>query len=94
MKKVKLMLLSLSILAVVAGALAFKVNTGVQICTAAVKTDGTCPAFCPSPRFLADTPPTQFICTAPTIVGGINACQTDATHTTACNVNSVLSALE
>ena len=52
MKKVKLMLLSLSILAVVGGALAFTAKkSGTLYCTAdTILVDGvtTCPEFCPT----------------------------------------------
>lgn len=49
MKKVRIMLMSLLLLAVVGGALAFKVKFDVEYCTAAA-TNGTCPSgkLCPN----------------------------------------------
>jgi hypothetical protein len=46
MKRVKLMLLSLTVLAVVGGALAFNVRGAINYCTAKPDTNGNCPATC------------------------------------------------
>jgi hypothetical protein len=48
MKKLKYMLLSLALIAVVGGALAFKAKFSTTYCTAPVNTDGSCPAACPA----------------------------------------------
>jgi hypothetical protein len=64
MKKVKLMLLSLSILAVVGGALAFTAKTGQKFCTA--KYTNACPQKCPTPAQLKDGSSSDFVCTTPT----------------------------
>jgi hypothetical protein len=93
MKKVKLMLMSLSVLAVVGGALAFSAKTGAKICTVDVNSDGSCPQFCASLRQKSTTNAT-FICTAPTIVNGIDLCHTAADQTAVCGAASVSQGLE
>lgn len=68
------MLLSLSILVVVGGALAFKANSGTLYCTAhTVLIDGiiTCPDFCNTQGRLMQGPPSDNICT--TTTSGITA---------------------
>lgn len=72
MKKVKLMLLSLSILAVVGGALAFTVKSGDQFCTAPAAINSNCPSLnCPD---LAQTAPAEqeddYLCTTTSFNGG------------------------
>lgn len=95
MKKVKLMLLSLSIFAVVGGALAFTVKDLDRVCTAKVNSNGSCPQFCPTPKNLATLNPTgAFVCTAPTVIGGIDECHTVATQTAQCVAASIQSTVE
>jgi hypothetical protein len=66
MKKVKLMLVSLSVLAVVGAALAFKAKDTGEFCTAPLNQDGkTCPQNCPNDRFLT-LGQGDFICTQTT----------------------------
>jgi len=68
MKKVKLMLVSLSVLAVVGGALAFTSNTsksGSLFCTIDYVSGGL-PAFCPTPARLKNPVGSELIATAPT----------------------------
>jgi hypothetical protein len=70
MKKVKLMLLSLSVLAVVSGALAFKVKQGQQFCVAAASST-SCPVNCPNLLAITDpVSPNDFICTAQSVDNG------------------------
>jgi hypothetical protein len=68
MKKVKLMLLSLSVLAVVAGALAFTAKGNLKFCTAAIEGSSPfCNKACPTyVTTLTTVAPNTFICTAPT----------------------------
>lgn len=74
MKKIKLMLLSLSILAVVGGALAFTAKEGTFYCTA-LPEDGICPQDCPvSASIKAPVLATDFVCTTPTITNGLDNC--------------------
>jgi hypothetical protein len=64
MKKVKLMLLSLSVLAVVGGALAFTAKTGSKFCVVPTTSSSLCPANCPN--YISITDPiksTDFVCT-------------------------------
>jgi hypothetical protein len=78
MKKVKLMLLSFSVLSVVAGALAFKARTGLDYCTAPTKSTNpstACAKKCPTRHTnLKEDNTATFICTAPT-TGSITPCQ-------------------
>lgn len=78
MKKVKLMLLSLSILAVVGGALAFAAKTGIQFCIAPTILDSngniTCPSFCPNLGKLKSGPVTSNVCTTITSGDPENPC--------------------
>jgi hypothetical protein len=69
MKRIKLMLLSLSILAVVGGALAFTVKTSPLYCTAntvLVNNVTTCPVFCPDEGKIQIGAGTDYICTTTT----------------------------
>jgi hypothetical protein len=77
MKKVKLMLLSLSILAVVGGALAFTAKTGPLYCTAnTVLVNGvtTCPDFCHTEGKIQAGVGTDNICTTTTSADPDNPC--------------------
>lgn len=74
MKKVKLMLLSLSILAVVGGALAFTAKTGTTYCTADVDSNGNCPAICPLPGKLSPVITTKFVCTTTSVGTAADPC--------------------
>jgi hypothetical protein len=67
MKRVKLMLLSLSVLAVVGAALAFNVKQGQFFCTAPTLSGGSCAQACPNRAQLTETVPGNFICTTITI---------------------------
>ena len=95
MKKVKLMLVSLSILAVVGAALAFKARVNPQICTAPT-VNGTCPAnyFCPTPKKVQPGGPSDFICTTPTIANGSDLCHVTPLETVKCGIISVNSTPE
>jgi hypothetical protein len=72
MKRVKLMLLSLTVLAVVGGALAFNVKGITKYCTASPDSFGNCPATCVNyqPNGLQFNAPSPLICT--TTTSGIN----------------------
>lgn len=88
MKKIKLMLLSLTVLATVGAALAFNVKGTERFCTAAPNTNGTCPNACPNDRtgnFITGQP---FICTTPTS-GLSNPCQNSSGTTLTCGATSV-----
>ena len=73
MKKVKLLLVSLSLLAVVGGALAFKAKTHETVCYAPIEGDN-CPPFCPQVKQLSAGPATHIICMATTTIGGVDVC--------------------
>lgn len=64
MKRVKLMLVSLSVLAVVGGALAFNTKGSNKFCTA-LPDNGACPNSCPNfnSKGLATTGVTKAMCT-------------------------------
>jgi hypothetical protein len=89
MKKIKLMLLSLSIFAIVGGVLAFTTKTGQKNCTAPVNSDGSCPTYCPNLSQQSNMPTTVFICTAATIPDGIDPCHYANGEPVHCGVNSV-----
>jgi len=94
MKKVKLMLLSLSILAVVGGTLAFTAKTGAKICTAVVDSQGHCPTYCDIAAKKSNTNPASFMCTIDAVVGGVDQCHTILTQTALCGAASVLQSIE
>ena len=94
MKKVKLMLLSLSVLAVVGGTLAFTAKTGAMICTAPVDSQGHCPTYCDIALKKSNTNPGEFMCTADRVVGGVDWCHTIAAQTALCGAASVLVSIE
>lgn len=79
MNKIKLMLLSLSILAVVGGTLAFKAKTGTQYCTTLPIFDATgntiCPEKCPNRAYLKVGLPMDRICTTTTSGNPVAPCQ-------------------
>ena len=94
MKKVKLMLMSLCVLAVVAGALAFTARTSTHMCTAAYDTvNNTCPTTCPSFRKLKTSGNGTFICTAATVSSGSDECNNGGVIAQ-CNATSVQLPLE
>lgn len=73
MKKLKVMLLSFAVIAVVGGALAFKTKYSVSYCTAATVAGNppTCPAHCPTlieSQKIVSTG--TFVCTAAEPLGG------------------------
>ena len=72
MKKVKMMLLSLSLVAVVGGALAFKATYTTPFCTAALPENEICDIACPNPVASTSTSNVQFpvVCTANPAPGG------------------------
>jgi hypothetical protein len=71
MKKVKLMLVSLTVLAVVGGALAFTAKQGDQFCTAEVDALSSCPAeFCPDLASITPTTDPIFLCSTPSVNNG------------------------
>jgi hypothetical protein len=77
MKKVKLMLLSLSILAVVGGALAFTARSGITYCTAPTVNElNQCNTTCPDPAKLNVTGEV-WICTTPTSLDAAHPCERD-----------------
>ena len=74
MKRIKMMLLSLALFAVVGGALAFKAKFRTDYCTAPLQANGTCGIACPAltasttigaqqqPFICTTTPNPQFDC--------------------------------
>jgi hypothetical protein len=79
MKKIKIMLLSLALVAVVGGALAFKVRGTTTYCTAAVGASGTCDFACPNKK-TGNPGGANFICTTiPRDNNGVLVC-TDASN--------------
>lgn len=72
MKKIRIMLLSLAVLAVVGGALAFKAKGSLQLCTS-LPINGVCPANQTCPNFVGATTvqPTIWVCTTTTNGAGI-----------------------
>jgi len=78
MKKVKLMLLSLSILAIVAAALAFTVKGNARLCTALPDSSFPfCDKDCPNDnrKLKLNTGSGNSLCTAPTNGNSANPCQ-------------------
>ena len=77
MKRVKLMLLSLTVLAVVGGALAFNVKGTTLWCTASPDAFGNCPATCINfnPKGLAFDANVARICTTTTSGVGTRPCK-------------------
>jgi hypothetical protein len=68
MKKVKLMLVSLSVLAVVGGALAFTAKSGTQFCSTLADQSSVCANFtCPNLAKIKATTDAVFICTAQSV---------------------------
>jgi len=95
MKKVKLMLVSLSVFAVVGGALAFTAKSGPKVCTADVLGDGSCPQYCPTAKKLSLNPTSAFICTAPLVINGFDDCHVvSGAQTTVCIITSTNSTVE
>jgi hypothetical protein len=91
MKKVKLMLLSLSVLSVVGGALAFTAKTGTQYCTTIVDQISDCAGLpCPNLARIRPTTNDVFICTAQSVN---NTCEVDGV-TVRCGGNPVKSTNE
>jgi len=76
MKRLKMMLLSLALFAVVGGALAFKARYQKQYCTAPVQQGGTCGVACPDITNSTTDGASQFFCTTLPVAG-------------ACEVNHV-----
>jgi hypothetical protein len=68
MKRIKLMLLSLTVLAVVGGALAFNVRGVTKYCTATPDVFGICPAVCVDfqTKGLVFDPNAPLVCTTTT----------------------------
>jgi hypothetical protein len=87
MKKVKLMLLSLSVLAVVGGALAFTAKQTFRYCTAPTVSGQQCKNIaCPTENARITTvDPTIFVCTAATI-GGSQPCSGVNCETTSVGI--------
>jgi hypothetical protein len=72
MKRVKIMLMSICLVAVAGGVLAFKARHPQRFCTAAT-INGACPNFCPSlAQVIVTASGSNIICTAPPVVVGIN----------------------
>jgi hypothetical protein len=92
MKKIKLMIASLSILAVVGGALAFSTNTGTTYCTADL-VNGVCPQDCPNLGRLKAGFPDNFVCTTTTSGLSTRPCK-DATGAFLTCYTSVNSSIE
>jgi hypothetical protein len=68
MKKVKLMLLSLSVLAVVGGALAFTAKNSPKVCTVVADQNANCPElFCPDLASIKATTDNIWLCTTPSV---------------------------
>lgn len=67
MKRIKVMLMSMLLLAVVGGALAFKAKFDKSFCTTTPAAGNTCPNLCL---------PTPLANTTTTIVGGVALCTT------------------
>jgi hypothetical protein len=85
MKKVKLMIVSLSILAVVSGALAFKVKQGDTFCAAVATSSTSCPVNCPDLKSITDpAAAADFVCTTPSVNEGCTnvKCPTSPIHST------------
>jgi hypothetical protein len=87
MKRLKIMLLSLALLAVVGGALAFKANFNTQYC--AIETEGSdCPAALDCPDFVISTTEgvsvEPFFCTTITNGNPDDPCGTEASQTVDC----------
>jgi hypothetical protein len=78
MKKIKLMLVSLSVLAVVGGALAFSAKSGSFYCTANTILDAhnnvTCPAACPNKAKIKIGAASDNVCTTTLGTDPLNPC--------------------
>jgi hypothetical protein len=92
MKKVKIMLLSLLVLAVVGGAMAFNARTTTKFCTIAPNQDGSCPT---SPASCPITATTQKVTTGT----GLTVCYTtdlgqfnDCSGVTTCTTKVTITA--
>jgi hypothetical protein len=97
MKKIKLMLLSFSILAVVGGALAFTAKDGYRYCSAPT-VGGSCDHACPNRVQLTETQPGIFICITYTIDDLVLTKSTDCQYNNGefaqCDPVSVNSSIE
>jgi hypothetical protein len=93
MKKIKLMLASLSILAVVGGALAFSTNTGTTYCTA-LPENGDCPQECPTTAKLKAGGQDDFVCTTTTSGVSTRPCKDGSGVILTCITTSVNSTIE
>ena len=89
MKKVKLMLLSLTVLATVGGALAFSVKGPQRFCTAATVNNSCVNVACPNDRTGIQNGTQPFICTTPTSGIVATPCKNAAGTTLPCNATSV-----
>jgi len=89
MKKVKLMLVSLSVLAIVGAALAFNVKGDQRFCTAATVNSSCQNVFCPSDKTGDPLAGQPFICTTPTSGIVATPCKNAVGATLPCNATSV-----
>lgn len=87
MKKIKFMLLSLALFAVVGGIFAFKARFGKLYCTAPVQANGTCGVACPTLTNSTTQDATEFFCTTTAFFGG---CFDFDHHVLTCNTSTVL----
>jgi len=88
------MLLSLSILAVVGGALAFTVKSGTRFCTALPVSNACTNVVCPTGTPLQAGGVGEYLCTAPTIIGGFDECHVTQQQPVQCGSTSANSAIE
>lgn len=90
MKRVKIMLISLSILAVVGGTLAFKARTGSVYCTGTPNFEGNCiNVSCPNISKLKLPHPGDFVCSTTKTIGGTDACHDATGAPLPCGIQSV-----
>jgi len=87
MKKLKIMLLSLALFAVVGGALAFKAKFQKAYCTAPVQANGTCGIACDAFTRSTTIDATESFCTTTPFQGG---CLDQDQHVLTCNTTTVL----
>jgi len=89
MKKVKLMLLSFTVLATVGGVLAFNVKGPLRFCTAATVNNSCINVFCANDKTGSLHSGSPWMCTTPTSGLIFNPCKNSSGTTLPCNTASV-----
>jgi hypothetical protein len=87
MKRIKMMLLSLALFAVVGGALAFKARFQTQYCTAPTQDNGTCGVACAAFTKSTTINAQDFFCTTTPFAGG---CKDSHNVVLTCNTSTQL----